>query len=188
MTEEEIDSTEKVEGEEVEVKAKPEEVKTIDPVIQVLSGFSANQSYCAMTGILGWASYEVGLTSEDDYTEFAREVISHYSQLIDARDFSNLTGLLYDSKKRTDLILGFLFALKKEYRNAWMQIMLQSIGCFEIAGKSLKIQEELHKADPNVIAGLKNAFLESVKPELRDEALAVVESIAGIIAESQKYQ
>jgi hypothetical protein len=156
------------------------EVK-LDSVLQILSAFSANQSYSALMGILNWASLEfTKLKSEFDYTNFSRAVFSRYKALL-FENPSRLRGAILNARERTILLLAFLYAIKPEYRNAWMQLLLQGIGCFEIASKTFKIQGEVYKADPKLFEDLKHALLNSVKPELKDEVLAIIDSVSSFL-------
>lgn len=152
----------------------------IDSVLYCLSFFCANQSYSAMMGILNWAKLEfTKLKGEFDYTNFSRAVFSYYKSLF--KDPLRLRAAILDAKERTRLLLGFLYAIKPEYRNAWMQLLLQSIGCFEIASKTFKIQREVYKVDSKLFEDLKIALVNSLKPELKDEVLAIINSIEGLI-------
>lgn len=158
---------------------RPNSEVKFDSVLQSLSVFCANQSYSAMMGILNWASLEfTKLKSESDYTNFSKAILSRYKALI-YEDPQKLP--ISDAKERTRLLLGFLYAIKPEYRNAWMQLLLQSVGCFEIAGKTFKIQGEVYKADPKLFDDLKSALLNSVKPELKDDVIAIADRISSFL-------
>jgi len=152
-------------------------------VIRALSGFAAEQSHIAMQGIVNWTGLD-----EEVGTEFARDVLSSYSNAIQQAmksDPSRAQGiakmLLSSPEKRGELVAAFLFSIEPSYRNAWMQLLLQSVGCFEIAGKTFKIQGEVYKADPKLFDDLKSALLNSVKPELKDDVIAIVDSASSFL-------
>jgi len=150
-------------------------------VIRALSKFAAEQSHIAMQGIVNWTGLD-----EEVGTEFARDVLSSYSKEIQQAmksDPSRAQGiakmLLSSPEKRGEFVAAFLFSLEPNYKNAWMQLLLQTIGCYEIASKTPKIQRAYLDARPRPILAeeLKELLVKSAKPELREEVEALIEGL-----------
>ena len=149
-------------------------------IIRALSGFAAEQSHIAMQGIVNWTGLD-----EEVGTEFARDVLASYNkaiqQAIKSGDTSRMQGiakmLLSSPEKRGELAAAFLFSIEPSYRNAWMQLLLQTIGCYEIASKTPKIQRAYSDARPTLAEELREVLVKSAKPEFREEVEALIEGV-----------
>jgi hypothetical protein len=146
-------------------------------VIRALSGFAAEQGHVAVQGIINWTGLD-----EEVGTEFAKDVLASYSKVIQEIKSNPLKAqgiikMLLKPEKRGELVAAFLFSIEPRYRNAWMQLLLQTIGCYEIANKTPKIQRAYLEARPTLAEELREVLIKSVKPALRSEVEAIIESL-----------
>jgi hypothetical protein len=146
-------------------------------VIRALSGFAAEQGHIAVQGIINWTGLD-----EEVGTEFAKDVLASYSKVIQEIKSNPLKAqgivkMLLKPEKRGELVAAFLFSIEPRYRNAWMQLLLQTIGCYEIANKTPKIQRAYLEARPTLAEELREVLIKSVKPALRSEVEAIIESL-----------